>query len=109
MLFRSVNSTAESHPAMVFWFKGIRNMQQRAGIGDRHRGNFGWKDIGQTMTKPGNIVSQRSLKKNSTRLCRLPEDSSYFEVGRKSRVSKATKDAKDGMFLIARGLGRKTW
>ena len=54
------------------------------------------------MTKPGNIVSRRSLKKNSTRLCRLPEDSSYFEVGRKSRVSKATKDAKDGMFLIAR-------
>ena len=86
-----------------------RNMQQRAGIGDRHRGNCGGKDIGQTVTKPGKIASRRSLKKNSTRLCRLPEDSSCFEVGRKSRVSKATKDAKDGMFLIARGLGRKTW
>ena len=84
-------------------------MQQRAGIGDQQHGNCGGKDIGQTVTKPGKIVSQRSLKKNSTRLCRLDEDSLCFEVGRKSRISKATKDTKDGMFLIARGLGRKTW
>ena len=34
-----------------------RNMQQRAGIGDRHHRNCGGKDIGQTVTKPGKIVS----------------------------------------------------
>jgi len=54
------------------------------------------------MTKPGNIVLQRSLKKNSARLCGLPENSSYLEVGRKSHISKVTKDMKDGMFIIAR-------
>jgi len=97
-----VNPTAECHPTMVFWSIGIRKIQQCAGIRDRLRKNFGWKDIRQTVTKPGNIVLQRSLKKNSAQLCGLPENSLYSEVGRKSCVSKATKDAKDGMFLIAR-------
>jgi len=97
-----VNPTAESHPTMMFWLVGIGEIQQCVGIRDWLCENFGWKDIWQTVTKPGNIVPQRSLKKNSAWLCGLPENISYSEVGRKSCISKAKKDTKDGMFLIAR-------